>query len=73
MPLLDVKEVQAQAQKENREEAMSAAKERLKELYRRKEKADLVVKNTDKDIARYLQEISELVVYEAAGVDTSKA
>lgn len=72
MALIDIKAVQTQAKKEIVEEAMKGATEKLKELYRRKEKAVLVLKNVDREIDSYLSEVSELTIYESAGVDTDK-
>lgn len=72
MTLIDVKTIQAEARKELVEEATKKAKEKLKELYQRREKAELCLKNIDREIASYLEEVSELSTYEAAGVDTSK-
>lgn len=76
MPLLDVKEVQAQAEKEIREDAMEDAmehaKDKLKDLYLKQEKAQLVLRNIQREIDSYLKEVSELTVYEAAGVNTGK-
>ena len=71
MSLVDIKEVEKLAKKEIVEETQKVAVEKLKELYRRKEKAVLVVKNLDREIAGYLNDISELTIYESAGVDTS--
>lgn len=73
MALLDVKEIQAQARQEMQEEAAKAAKERLKSLYQTREKAALALKNVDRQIDAYLNEVSELTTYEAAGVDVSGA
>lgn len=70
MSLIDVKEVQALAKKEIAEETAKAAVTKLKELYRQRERAALVLKNIDREIEAYLKDVSELTVYEAAGVDT---
>ncbi len=67
--LIDVKEVQELAKKEISKEATAQAVANLKELYRRKEKAELVVKNLDRDIQNYLAQIAELSVYASAGVN----
>ena len=71
MPLIDVKTIQAEAKKELAEEAMKKAKEKLKDLYQRREKADLCLRNIDREIESYLNEVAELTVYESAGVDVS--
>lgn len=72
MLLIDVKAIQAEARKELNEEATAVAKERLKDLYTTLEKAQLTVKNIKRQIEAYLNEVSELATYEAAGVDTTK-
>jgi hypothetical protein len=71
MTMMDVKAVQAEARKELVEEATKKAKEALKEKYRVLEKAKLAVRNLERDIESYLNEISDLATYEAAGVDVS--
>jgi hypothetical protein len=70
MTLIDVKAVQEQARKEISEEVTKKAVEKLKDLYSRREKAQLVLKNIEREIDGYLAEITELTVYESAGVDT---
>jgi hypothetical protein len=72
MALVDVKAIQDAAKKEISEETAKAAVEKLKELYRKKEKAILVVKNIDREIDSYLADVSDNVTYENAGVDTTK-
>ena len=72
MTLVDVKAIQETARKEIVEEASKTAVEKLKELYRKKEKAALVLKNIDREIDSYLADVTELVTYEQAGVDTNK-
>ena len=71
MSLIDVKTIQEEARKELCEEATKRAKEKLKTLYQTREKAQLALKNIDCEIESYLNEVSELATYEAAGVDTS--
>lgn len=71
MPLIDATAVQKEAKEELAKERMKQAKERLKELYVKEEKAALVVKNIRKEIDSYISEMAELTTYEAAGVDTS--
>lgn len=70
MPLIDVKALQEQARAEMNLEAMETAKEKLKNLYQMEEKAKLALKNIQRQITAYLNEVSELATYEAAGVDT---
>lgn len=72
MALIDIKGIQAQAKKEIVEETSKKAIEKLKELYRQQEKARLVLKNLDREIAGYLSEVADNVTYEDAGVDTTK-
>lgn len=69
MSLIDVKAIQDQARKEIQQEVSETAVEKLKELYRKKEKAQLVVKNIDREIESYLNDVGENVVYASAGVD----
>jgi hypothetical protein len=71
MSLIDVKQIQAEAKKELAEEQTKRAKEKLKELYQRREKAQLCLKNIDREIESYLNEVAELAVYESAGVDVT--
>lgn len=71
MTLIDVKAIQDEARKELCAEATEKAVSRLKQLYQTKEKAQLVLKNIDHEIESYLNEVSELATYEAAGVDVS--
>jgi ABC-type enterochelin transport system substrate-binding protein len=70
--LIDVKTIQETARKEIVEEATKRATEKLKELYGKLEKAKLVVRNIEREIDAYLNEVSDLSVYEAAGVDVSE-
>ena len=72
MALIDVKAIQEQAKKEVVEEAQKLAVTKLKELYNRREKAALVLKNIDREIDGYLSDVSEMTIYEAAGVVTDK-
>ena len=69
--LVDVKKIQLEARKELCEEANEKAIARLKTLYQTREKAALALKNIDREIESYLNEVSELATYEAAGVDIS--
>lgn len=69
MTILDVKKIQSEAKKELVEAATERAKERLKELYQTREKAALALKNIDRQIEAYLDEVSELTTYDSAGVD----
>lgn len=71
MPLIDTKRLQAEAQEEINKEAGIAAKNQLKELYRKREKAVLVLKNIDREIDSYLAQVAEMTTYEAAGVDVT--
>lgn len=72
MTLVDVKGIQEQAQKEIREEVTKNAVAKLKELYGKKEKAALVLKNIEREIESYLADVADLATYESAGVDTTK-
>lgn len=72
MALIDVKAIQEKARQEITEERSKQAVEKLKELYAKKEKAQLVLRNVDREIESYLADVSDLTTYEAAGVDTSK-
>lgn len=67
--LIDVKALEAQAKSEIAEQLKKEAVVKLKELYLKKEKAELVVRNIETEIARYLADVSNNVVYSAAGVD----
>jgi phosphopantetheine adenylyltransferase len=69
MPLIDATAVQKEAKDELAKERMKQAKEKLKELYVKEEKAGLVLKNIRKEIDNYINEMAELTTYEAAGVD----
>jgi hypothetical protein len=69
MILIDVKGIKEAARKEIAEEAAKQAVEKLKELYRKKEKAALVLRNIDREIDSYLEDISENITYEDAGVE----
>lgn len=71
MPLIDATAVQKEAKDELAKERMKQAKEKLKELYVKEEKAGLVLKNIRKEIDNYINEMAELTTYEAAGVDVS--
>lgn len=72
MPLIDVKTIQEAARKELCEEATERATGKLKTLYQTLEKAKLTVRNVEREIESYLNEVSELATYEAAGVDVSR-
>jgi len=69
MPLIDIKAIQSEAQKQINEEKHKEAVFRLKDLYLRKAKAELVIKNIDRDIENYLKSVQELVVYASAGCE----
>lgn len=73
MALIDVKTIQDEARRELCEEATKTAKEKLKGLYQTREKAALALKNIDRQIESYLNEVSELTTYESAGVDVTGA
>lgn len=70
--MINVKELQKEAQKELQKEATDQAKAHLKGLYQTRAKAELTLKNIDRQIEAYLQEVNELATYGAAGVDVSK-
>jgi hypothetical protein len=72
MGLIDVKAIQEAARKEIAEETTKTAVAKLKELYARKEKAALVLRNIDREIDSYLADVSELTVYTAASVEIAK-
>lgn len=72
MSLIDVKGIQEAARKEIAEETTKQAVAKLKELYAKKEKAALVLRNIDREIDSYLAEVSELTVYAAAGIEVVK-
>lgn len=72
MTLVDIKEVEALAKKEIAEENSKKAVSKLKELYRQREKAHLVLRNLDREIENYLADISDNLIYESAGVETSE-
>ncbi len=67
--LLDIKALQDQAKAEIRDEVSKEAVSKLKELYRRREKAELVVKNITREIDSYLADVADNVTYREAGVD----
>lgn len=69
MSLIDVKSVEMEAKKELSEERTKAAKNRLKELYRDKEKAQLALRNIQRQIDAYLADIADNVTYEEAGIE----
>lgn len=72
MTLIDIKAIEQKARQEIAEETSKAAVEKLKTLYRTREKAVLALKNIDREIEGYLADVSTSAVYESAGVDTSK-
>lgn len=72
MSLINIKAIEQQAKKEMSEEISKAAVEKLKTLYRTKEKAALALKNIEREIESYLADIHESSVYESAGVDMVK-
>lgn len=65
---VNVDEIKAQAKKEVVDERTKLAVEKLKELYRAREKAVLLVQNIDRDIENYLSHVEESVTYMTAGV-----
>lgn len=69
---INTKLLQQQAQEELTAERTEAAKTYLKSLYIREEKAKLALKNIQKEITKYLEEIEELATYQSAGVDVSE-
>lgn len=70
MTIIDVTAIEATARKEIAEEITKTAVVRLKELYSKREKALLVLRNIEKEITAYKTDILENAVYESAGVDT---
>lgn len=72
MALIDIKKIESEAKKQICEEATTVAVQKLKELYLKRDKASLVLANVEREIRMYLEEVSEISVYEAAGVDTTK-
>ena len=72
MSLIDIKAIEQQAKKEMSEEISKAAVEKLKTLYRTKEKAALALKNIEREIESYLADVHDNMVYETAGIDTTK-
>lgn len=72
MALIDVNAIEEQARKEMAEEITETAVAKLKELYSKREKALLVLKNVDREIESYKADIAENAVYQSAGVDISK-
>lgn len=69
---INVEAIKHQAKEELQEEATKQAKEKLKGLYLKKEKAALVLKNIDREIESYLSQVEELTTYAAAGVTTEE-
>lgn len=67
-PKIDVDTIREQAKKEVVDERTKLAVEKLKELYRAREKAVLLVQNIDRDIENYLSHVEESVTYMSAGV-----
>ena len=72
MTLVDVKAIADQAKKEIHEESSKAAVEKLKDLYRQKEKAQLVVRNLERQIDGYLADVADNLTYQSAGIDPTK-
>lgn len=70
--MMDVKEIESLAKKEIQEESQKAAVTKLKELYRSRERAALVLRNIDREIKAYLEDVNDNVVYEGAGVNVTK-
>lgn len=67
--MIDVKEVQKKAKAEIAEQATKIAVNRLKELYEKLEKSQLVTRNIQREIDSYLADIKDMTTYESAGVD----
>lgn len=57
--MIDVKKVKEEAEKELREEKMKAAKERIKSLLRKKDAAEQVLKNIERELADGYAELGE--------------
>lgn len=57
--MLDLNEVKKQAEQEVREEKMKAAKEEIKKLLRKRDQAQLVLANIDREIADAYKLIGE--------------
>lgn len=70
--MIDVKEVEALAKKEIAEETAKTAVNKLKDLYRSRERAALVLRNIDREITAYLADVSDNTIYEGAGVNVTK-
>jgi hypothetical protein len=64
---IDVDAIREQAKKEVVDERTKLAVEKLKELYRAREKAVLLVQNIDRDIENYLKHVEESVTHMTAG------
>lgn len=71
MTLIDIKALEQKAKAEIAEEASKAAVEKLKTLYRTREKAVLALKNIDREIAGYLADVADNVTFSQAGCDAS--
>lgn len=56
---MDVKQVQVEAEKEVRDEKMKAAKEKIKNLLRKKDQAQQVLHNIERELADAYASIGE--------------
>lgn len=68
MVAIDVNAIEEQARKEISKEITDTAVTKLKELYAKKEKALLVVRNIEREITAYKADIVDNAVYSSAGV-----
>lgn len=57
--MMDVKQVQVEAEKEVRDEKMKAAKEKIKNLLRKKDQAQQVLHNIERELADAYASIGE--------------
>ena len=69
MALIDVNEIERKAREEISKEVTDTAVTKLKELFTKREKAALVLRNIEKEIAAYKADIADNAVYESAGID----
>lgn len=72
MIAVDVNEIERKARQEMADEVTENAITQLKALYTKREKASLVLRNIEKEISAYKQDIADNSVYESAGVNISK-
>lgn len=70
MVAIDVSAIEEQARKEISKEITDTAVTKLKELYGKREKALLVVRNIDREIEAYKADIVDSAIYKNAGVTT---